>query len=50
MASQLSGERPKHLDKRKAISGLMPLLPVSTRFNVEGETPSLEASSRPVMP
>src|ERR1035437_5968640 len=50
MASQLSGERPRALDRRSAISGLTPLVPLSTRFSVDAATPRLTASCRPVRP
>ena len=43
MASQLSGDLPNAFDNRSAISGLMPLLPVITLFNVEGDTARLTA-------
>lgn len=34
------------LERRSAISGLIPLLPLSTRLSVEAETPSLVLPSR----
>jgi hypothetical protein len=50
IASQLSGERPMHFERRSAIPALTLLLPVSTRLSVEGDTPSFDANSRPLMP
>jgi len=50
MASQLSGERPRAFDRRNAISGLIPLTPLSTRLKEEAETPSFEASARQATP
>ena len=47
MASQLSGDRPSAFESRNAISGLMPLVPASTRLSVEAATPSFTASARP---
>jgi len=38
MASQLSGLRPNALERRKAISGLTLLLPMTSRLNVDGDT------------
>lgn len=35
MAIQLSGERPRALERRSAISGLIRLVPVRMRFSVE---------------
>ena len=50
IASQLSGARPRTFERRKAISGLMPLFPFSNRDSVEGETPRFDASWRELMP
>ena len=38
IASQLSGERPRHFDNRNAISGLTPLAPVSALQRVQAES------------
>ncbi len=49
IASQLSGVRPSTLESRRAISGLIPLSPFSTRDKVEGEPPRFTASWRELM-
>jgi len=46
MRSQLSGLRPMHLDRRKAISGLIELCPLMSREKVEGDTLSRKATLR----
>src|SRR6266404_481564 len=46
IASQLSGERPRALESRSAISGLTLLAPLRIRCNVEPATPSFAANSR----
>ena len=49
MANQLSGDRPRALERRKAISELMLLFAFKMRLKVEGDTPSLKASCLPVI-
>ena len=46
MASQLSADRPRHRDRRSAISGVALLRPCRIRFSVDGATCNLEATSR----
>ena len=41
MDSQLSGERPSAIERRKAISGLIPLVPFKTRLSVDAATPEV---------
>src|SRR5207237_8630755 len=48
MASQLSAERPRALESRRAISGLTLLFPIRTRCSVAAATPSLAARSGPL--
>ena len=49
MASQLSGVRPNAFERRKAISGLTPLLPFNTRLNVEVATGQDYVTPSPVV-
>ena len=46
IASQLSGDLPRVLDRRNAISGVTLLCPFSKRVNVDGDTFSLAATVR----
>jgi len=48
-AAALEQIRVAALGKKGAISELMPVLPLSTRLKVEGDTPSFTASCLPVM-
>jgi len=43
MANQLSGVRPRALERRNAISGLMPLWALISQFRVEAATPKFLA-------
>ena len=49
MANQLSGDRPRALERRKAIYELILLFAFKMRLKVEGHTPSLKASCLPVI-
>jgi hypothetical protein len=46
IANQLSGLRPRVFERRKAISGVIPLFPLISLWKVEGDTFSLAATLR----